>query len=79
MVDAMMYVVLGLSVWVLVFVGVLPWLERRRERLDDEMRAQIAEFREKFPGRCMICSFAQHVGHRAPEPHDCIERPRRDP
>lgn len=54
-------------------MNLVKWLRglvaTRRKRW---ARRIIAEGREKFgPKWCPICSFAMHVGHCDPEPHDC--------
>lgn len=43
-----------------------------------QAKRMVAEFRERFPGRCIICSYHRYGvqnGYTAgpPDPHDCIE------
>ena len=51
----------------------ISWIRKKmRERRERWAREVIDEGRRLFGSKwCPICSFAQHVGHCAPEPHDC--------
>lgn len=58
-------------------VGLVYWFVRWNRKHNERM---VGDFIERFPGRCMICSY-HDWGRREyfvpwdskPEPHDCIE------